>query len=97
MNSTVRSCANCGALHTKVFSWFDGLHKAFYFCNMQCKQEFMTVAYPKMLETEAEIERESKSVLPEMRELVAHKTRDGRISIVRSDSEVQGWGDKGKG
>lgn len=81
-------CANCGALHVKLFSYIDALGRGFYFCNMQCKQHFFEVVYPAMLEKEKQDEKESSGILPQVRTLIAHKDKKGRVSILRSDGEI---------
>jgi len=86
---TVRKCSDCGALHPKVISWIDAMQREFFFCNMTCKEHFMKVTYPAMLEKECENEKDSASILPKVREFIAHKNKNGSITVVRGDGEVR--------
>ncbi len=85
---TVRKCSECGALHPKVISWMDSLQREFFFCNMVCKEHFLKTTYPSMLVKERENEIESASILPQVREFIAHKNKNGSITVVRGDCEI---------
>jgi len=92
MADTVRTCATCGAQHTKVWSWIDATKKTYYFCNMECKRLFFTEVFPKIVRERENAEKQA-CVLPEVRELIAYKNKDGSVTYVRGNSAVQGRGD----
>lgn len=96
MSVSIRKCDSCGALHPKVLSYIDAGNRCFYFCNLLCKKNFFDVVYPALLKEEREHEESERSVLPEVRVLIAHKDKKGRVTIVRRDSEICGRPDTGQ-
>lgn len=86
VNHPIEKCAHCGARHVKVYSWISGRNRAYHFCSLQCKRDFMEQDKPKIEEKEIEDEnkRAAEGVLPKVRTLIARK-EDERITIVRRD------------
>lgn len=75
-------CSNCGVSKVKVISFIDALHTSFGFCGMKCKHEFMKKRFSDTIEGEGTNEAET-CVLREVRETIAHKGKEGNITIVR--------------
>lgn len=77
-------CDFCGGKKIRVISWIESLHRNCYFCNMTCKHGFIK----KLVSDIIEVQDESKeSILPEVRELIAHKTKEG-ITVMRCSGKV---------
>ena len=86
MNDTARHCADCGALHPKCVS-VSSMHGELYFCNLQCKSHYFNVTLPDLILKEKKNEEESSSILPQVRTLIAHKNKNGSITVMRGDGK----------
>lgn len=86
VNHPIERCAHCKSVHIKVYSWISDRGRAFHFCSLQCKRDFMEIDKPRIEEKEIEDEnkRAAESVLPKVHTLIARK-KDERITIVRRD------------
>lgn len=82
-NRSTVECANCGAVHVRVYTWVNALNTMFHFCSMICKKQFMEQKYAELMNKEKENEKAKESVLPKVRTFIARK-KGKRVTVVRS-------------
>lgn len=82
MSRTIRTCDNCGSRHIQLMSMIKD-RQPLFFCSQACKKEYIAKALEGYSETNKE------NILPEVRVLVARKTKEG-IAVVRGNGGFYG-------